>query len=207
MANRPFTDIIAKLQRFEIELKAAMPAIVKEMAGVALSYKINQIRRNRGLFSNAKYSDNPGVPAYLYKGKNGDYPRALNSAGRAYINKQIKEGARFKGKKSRGGLSPFIKAGFVNWKGLRAAQGLPTSKVDLTYTGRMFQNVGVIDVRVLGPLYLATIGGRDKETIDKLKWNYIRYGDFLNLNGKAIALARENAKKRIEEIYQKIVLD
>lgn len=208
--ERPVTDLIAKLQKFEIELKAAMPAFVTEMAGVALSYKITQIRRNRGLFSNAKYSDNPGVPAYLYKGKNGDYPRALNAAGRAYINRQIKEGSRYnagKGVKTGGSrFNPFTKAGFVNWKGLRAAQGLPTSKVDLTYTGRMFQNIGIIDNRVIGLNYQATIGGLDTETRNKLMWNFARYGNFLNLEGQALTLARKKMSERIEQLYIKIVL-
>lgn len=206
----PFEVLAQRFAKFEIELRAQLPAITTEMAGTALSYKITQIRRNRGLFSNAKYSDHPGVPAYLYKGKNGDYPRALNGAGRAYINRQIKEAQRYKPKSGTGGgakFNRFSKVGFVNWKGLRAAQGLPVSKVDLTYTGRMFQNIGITDVRIIGNSCQATIGGTDQETKNKLKWNMARYGDFLNLGGLSIELAKKKAAQRINDLFKRIVID
>jgi hypothetical protein len=202
--------LIQKLNRYEAEVKLQMPIIVKEMAGVALSYQLVLIRRNGGLLSNDTYSDNPGVPAYLYRGKDKDYPKALNAAGRKYIDRKIKEGEKYNAKKGQasGGsrFNPFLKAGYINWKGLRAAQGLQTSKVDLTYTGRMLQNINVIDVRVIGNIYQAVLGGTDRETRDKLKYNRKRYGDFLKFSEQAITLARKRGNERLKELYKQIVL-
>lgn len=215
---------VDRLRTFEVELKAAMPGIAKEMGEVALSYTLTQIRRNGGILSNNRYSDNPGVPAYLYKGKNATYPKALNAAGRAYIDKQIKykeklgklksadqagitAGKDGKKRYPRGTFNPFVNAGFINWKGLRAAQGLQTSKVDLTYSGRMLQNVSVIDVRVIGYIYQAVVGGKDQETRDKLKWNRARYGDFLKFTDIAYDIAKKHADQRVLDLYTKIVIN
>lgn len=202
-------QLLLKLDKFEMQLKSSMPEFVREMAGVVLSYTITAIRRNGGLIGNPTYSNNPGVPAYLYKGKNSDYPKALNAAGRRYINAKIKEGQKFsdsiKNKRKKAPIVIDGKPGFINWKGLRNAQGLQVERVDLTYSGRMFQNIFVIDNKIMGTLYQAVLGGQDTETINKLRWNYARYGNFLKPPQIALDFGHKRLNDRINQLYLKIM--
>lgn len=212
-------DLILKLERFELELRAEMPSIMKEVGETMLSFTLTEIRRNGGIRSNAQYSNNPGVPAYLYRGKNKDYPKALNAAGRAYIESKIKYSKRIAGFKAkdlasqgidrfpRGSANPFNYAGFINWKGLRAAQGLQITKVDLTYSGRMLQSVTFTGNTTSGDVFRVIFGGSDMETRDKLKWNFERYGDFLAFSDECQRLGTLTADKRISEIYRRVVLN
>jgi hypothetical protein len=106
--------------------------------------------QNNGIPSKARYSTKL-VPTWYFKYK------ALNAAGRQYVKKN--------------------KLG--TWGGFRTAQGLPSSVVNLTYSGRM--------LRSLQPLLVSSAGGRAKarivastrEDANKLKYTTERYGDFL----------------------------
>lgn len=208
MAKKTIEDLINKLSEFERQLKSTMPSVSREMAGTVLSYTLAGLRKN-GIPGNPRYSSKAGVPAYLYRGKNRDYPKLINAGGRAFIEKKIKEledarkvkKAGFKGYKAFGSST----AGLVNWKQIRKSQGLQTSNVDLTYSGRMFQSTGITGSKTRGTNYITMIAGMDKETRDKLKHNFARYGPFLAPSPKALEFARIGAKNRIETLFKKII--
>lgn len=207
--GKTIADLINRLSEFERQLKSNMPGVSREMAGTVLSYTLAGLRKN-GIPGNPRYSPREGVPAYLYRGKNKDYPRILNGAGRAFINKKIKEAEDARKVKKANGYKGFqafgsSKAGLVNWKQIRKAQGLQVSNVDLTYSGRMFQSTGITGSKTKGTNYITLIAGMDKETRDKLKHNFKRYGPFLAPSEKALDFARIGAKNRIETLFKKIV--
>lgn len=201
-------DLITRITKFEQELRNQMPTISKEMAGVALSYSLAIIRKD-GLPGRPQYS-NRKVPAYLYRGKNRTYPNALNGAGRTFIDQKIKEMEKARAVKKKGfkGYSPFgaSSAGMMNWKMLRKAQGLQTTEVDFTYTGRTLQNVGPIAYRTNFQIYVTVLGGTQKETKNKLKWGMKRYGRFLDPNQKAQDMARRQGLSRIGDLFKSVVL-
>lgn len=206
--GKSITDLINRLSEFENQLKRNMPDVSREMAGTVLSYTLAGLRKN-GIPGNPKYSNKAGVPAYLYRGKNKDYAKALNGAGRAFIDKKIKEGEDARKVKKDGfkGYKPFgaSNAGMINWKQLRKAQGLQVSNVDLTYSGRMFQSTGITGTKNRGTSYVTMIAGMDRETRNKLQFNFKRYGEFLKPSDRALDFARIGAKNRIENLFKHIV--
>lgn len=87
---------------------------------------------------------------------------------------------------------------------LRIKRGMQVRFVDLTFTGKMFQNW-----RLPGSYreYLKVggyVGGTDDETKNKLKWNKSRYPDFDKLDDEEKELiAQQLVKPRLLEILNK----
>lgn len=80
------------------------------------------------------------------------------------------------------------------WGDFRQAQGLQSSFVDLTYSGRMFGGLTPLKRFKQGTKFIVQMGGTDKEVDDKLYYNTQRYGDFLQPN--------EAEQREIDEIVQ-----
>jgi len=78
------------------------------------------------------------------------------------------------------------------WGNFRKAQGLNSSFVDLTYSGRMFNGLRPIKKFATGTTFEVHMGGTDQEVDNKLMWNIERYGDFLQPN--------QEEQKEIDEI-------
>lgn len=88
----------------------------------------------------------------------------------------------------------------VSYEEWRKLNGLQVAHVDLTFTGRMFQNLAIIETIVADGNYLTIIGGIDKEVKDKLRWNAERFGNFLTLTPEEkeeFSKIMEESKKRI----------
>lgn len=86
----------------------------------------------------------------------------------------------FEGKELNAGGAAYIAAHKLgNWGGFRAAQGLRSDVVNLTYSGRMFQSLQVQILPATGFVYQAQIVASDVESAKKLRYNQQRYGDFL----------------------------
>lgn len=99
---------------------------------------------------NAAYSQN-FIPTFLFKG------RELNAGGRAYLKKNP----------------------LGNWGGFRAAQGLPVSYVNLTYTGRTFQSLQTRAGVSGDNVFRAETVASDSESAKVMAYNIKRYGDFM----------------------------
>lgn len=63
------------------------------------------------------------------------------------------------------------------YKQKRAARGLPTSYVNLDFTGDMWRDIKLIEVKTSRGLTTAKIGAQFQENDDKLFYNSIRYDD------------------------------
>lgn len=96
------------------------------------------------------YSTNP-VPTWWFANK------VLNSSGRAYV------------KKNRLGT----------WGGFRAAQGLPSDRVTVTYTGRMFRSLTPTEGVATGTVFTSQVVASNAESAKVLGYNIEHYGDFL----------------------------
>lgn len=92
---------------------------------------------------------------------------------------------------------------YLNWADVRQAHGNQTAFVDLTFTGRMLNNIGVIKTEKVGNAYVTTIGGFEKEVRDKMIWNAKRYGDFLILVPEEKKMISELGKSLISEVTKK----
>lgn len=112
------------------------------------------------------------IPTFLFA------KRALNASGRAYV-KANKRGT---------------------WGQFRAAQGLPSSSVNLTYTGAMFRSLNVQGGASAGTQYSARVVAADAESAQKVAFNEQRYGDFLQPNASEAADVAAVGKKEIDKV-------
>lgn len=152
-------DAINKLDALIAALEGGMKKISEEVATNAMALIINRIQQE-GL-EGEKYSKNK-LPNFFFENK-----------GNIAAQKAIK--SKKKNSKYADGVS------YEEWRDLN---GLQTDIVDLTFTGRMFQNIGITSAIQVGNNFITVITGFDKEVKDKLRWNAARYGDFFKVNEK-----------------------
>lgn len=192
--KKPLSELIDKLNRIPEYLSEFMPGEVETTAKDFIALRVTQIRREGLKF---RYSNNPGVPAYLYKGKNSTYPNIINQAGRAFIDKKIKEGQKAKKSKFKGFVSfGSSNAGLVNWKQIRQAQGFQVDEVDLSYTNQMLNSVAVIGKESSRTRYRARISAIGTKNRAKFTGNYKRYGDFFQPDQKTKDILGKASAKR-----------
>ena len=91
------------------------------------------------------------VPTFFF------YNKTLNAGGRAYI-KANKTGT---------------------WAGLRGAQGLPTSFVNLTYSGMMIRSLTATEDSASGAVFRAKLIASDEQNARLVDYNITRYGNWL----------------------------
>ena len=114
------------------------------------------------------------VPRFFFKDK------AFNAGGRAYA-KEKKKGS---------------------WAGFKAALGLKSDVVTLTFTGRMFRSLTTQQAGQSGTMFFARIVAADKESADKVGWNMDRYGDFLAPNAAEAAEVAQVGEVEVNKILQ-----
>jgi len=173
---------IEKIDGLLAALENGMPVISEEIATNALALVVNRIQ-GEGI-AGKTYSTNK-VPAFLF----------LLGGGKALDTEKTRAFARKKAKKNEE----------TNWSEIRDAHGNQNRFVDLTFTGRMWQNTQVLDTKQVGNNYITIIGGMDKEVKDKLKWNAARYGDFLAVNEEEQKILAEIFENRLTEILSKFL--
>jgi hypothetical protein len=181
---KTISDLIRVLNEIPAVLSEYMPTEIETAAKDFIALQVTRIRRE-GLVNKPTYSTKPGIPAYLLKGKNATYPTALNSTGRAFIDKRIKA------KPTKANRY----ANFINHRDMRNAQGLQTAFVDLSYSNDMLNSIGVLGKENARTFYRARLGALSTKASVKFGGNYKRYGDFFQPNqmirdvvGKASAL-------------------
>ncbi len=90
----------------------------------------------------------------------------------------------------------------INWADIRRAHGNQTQFVDLTFTGRMFQNIGIVATEKNGTIYTTIIAGMTQEARDKLKWNTENYGEFFKTNSAENKMLNEIIGNRINDFIK-----
>lgn len=186
-------DYINRLDAAIKTVEAELPKISEEMAMNTMALVVNRIQQEG--VEGKTYSKNK-LPVFFFVG------RELNAGGKALVErhkkKKDRDSAKKKGEKVRKNQGLDDLEPGISYEEWREANGLQTAHVDLTFSGRMFQNLGIIGTVKTGDSYVTIIGGIDKEVKDKLQWNAKRFGDFMATNNE------ENAELSI--IYKNRVL-
>lgn len=157
---------INNLEQFLNVVQNELPVIMTEGA-TTMKTQIQDRIQERGLDDQnnpLKYgSGNPysekDIPAFFYKNA-----ETLNAGASKYVDDQIEEGEG------------------ISYKDWREANNLQTDHVDLTFSGRMWQNIGLTSVKSGQNIAIVTISGKTTEAEDKAFFNSIRYGDILTPN-------------------------
>ena len=196
------TEFIAKLDVVINTFEAELIVASEELALSAMALVVNRIQREG--IAGKKYSVNK-LPAFFY------YDRWLNAGGKAlyesHTKKHLREGLNdffgdsIKLKKSK---VDNLEDG-ISYEEWRIANGLQVNHVDLTFSGRMFQNLGIIATKKVGSYYVTVIGGTNPEIVLRLEYNAIRYGDFLTPNKEEIDLLQRQFVERIENFIKTIL--
>lgn len=180
-------ELKAKLERIAREApeKLLQVATIVSITGKALS---ERTIKDKGF--GELYSKNP-IPVWFFSGKE------LNQKGNLYIDR--KQG---KGKKKKGGQEEFD--GLGTWEEFRAAQGLQTGHVDLTFSGKMWAGMFPQEAYQKGTLFIAPLGHNNKEGQQEMNYNFERYGDFV---GKVLKEENRDAMANvaIEEIMKILI--
>ncbi len=69
--------------------------------------------------------------------------------------------------------------------------------VDLTFTGNMWKNTGIVSTVDQGGVVTVTVAGKDQFTRDKMVNNADLRGDFLTLSPKEIEQLKDDSKERL----------
>jgi hypothetical protein len=128
--------------------------------------------QNQGL-AGAHYSGTV-VPTWFFTNK------AFNAGGRAYI-KANKKGT---------------------YQGFKQALGLPSDYVSLTLTGRMFRSLTTLPASVSGTVYSSRIVAADEESAKVVRYNIVRYGDFLKPTDAEAAEVQAVGQAEVDKIMK-----
>lgn len=175
-------EAIDKLETLITSLDTELMNISEKVALTTKNLIVNRIQQ-KGI--GKQYSKNK-IPAYLLL---LDEDRLDTSAAVNFVKQKAEEGD-----------------GLVSWEEVRQAHGNQTAFVDLTYTGRMFMNLGIIATEKKGDKYITIIGGFDEEVRKKLEWNTIRFGEFMITipeEDKVLAEMLNNRLRDLENNYLK----
>lgn len=177
MADVTSKEWQAKLRKLSEAIQKSGQKIAEKMAITGKSLVQERIQREG---FGEKYSTND-IPAFYLRGKE------RNAAGRRYLEDNN------------------LDDDLVTWGAFRKAQGLQTEFVDLTYSGRMFAGLVVIEKFTDGTRFVARLGGSDQEVDKKLDWNSQRYGDFLQPNAFEAAEIDEIVQDEFESLLNKFL--
>ncbi len=182
-------DAIKKIDGYLADFDQEMAKISEELAINAKSLIIHRIQ-TEGL-PGRQYSKHK-LPEFFFEG------RELNGGGKALLEKHSKKAARDEqraaGEKVRKNKALDELEDGISYEEWRRANGLQTNFIDLTFSGRSFQNVGVIATEKRGDIYITIVGAFNEETRQKLRYNAIRFGDFFVVN--------EQEQKMLNELYR-----
>lgn len=152
-------QFISKLEVAEQRLTDGLVAIAEE---AALNTKALVVRRiqSQGV---GEYSEKK-MPTFFFMTENGspDNRKTKTNSGSKFI------------------ADAAVENKMINWADIRDAEGLQTDYVDLTFTGETFRDLNIIGVNVQRGRVTAILGCSRQETIDKLRWNVERYGNFMD---------------------------
>jgi len=88
----------------------------------------------------------------------------------------------------------------ISYVDYRKAKGLPVDRVTLTVTGEMWRSIGIVEEREDDGTYIAFLGGRDQETINKIAWNY-KDRPFMSLNDDELEIIRTASGSRVRSKF------
>lgn len=218
---RGLNEFIEKLKLLEVELLKAGPKIAVEIAQSATALSIRRIQKEG--VTGKKYSTHPMFATQnMFNRKDRFKPTEIASElGRDESGKLVKGGSRnkkgevakkstakkrvmwIKFKGARKAVPVMLLPG--GYKELRQLNGLQSNFVDLTFSGRMVQNIKVLKSSSREAKFLAIVGVDNPENKGKLAGNAKKYGDFLAPTEKEEEVLSTIPLNRITEIIKKVL--
>jgi hypothetical protein len=184
MATYTLDQYIGLLDTAIEKMEAELPKISEEMATNTMALIMNKVQQD-GI--GRTYSNNK-LPLFYF------HDRALNAGGRNALEKKKKAAKK---DPDEYGMS------YIEW---RIANGLQVAHKDYTFTGRMWQNIQVIGTVRRGNNFITIMGGTDKETKDKLRWNAERDGEFFILAPEDEKIIQDLGNKRMDALVKSLNL-
>ncbi len=177
-------------------INAALPAIAETLT---LSAKAISERRIKNAGFGVKYSENQ-LPAYWFHGKE------LNQRGTKFLEQRgvnpgtgKKQDPKKKRRKAGDKKPAELHLTTTTWGEFREAQGLQAGFVDLGYSNKMWANMQPLKVEERDGVTVALLGATNRESQDKMNWNFERYGDFIRKGIK-----EEDAKVLTEVVVNEL---
>jgi hypothetical protein len=165
-----------RLQQIREALREHLPNIATTLALTAKALAERNIKE-KGF--GVLYSNNK-VPAWFLHGKE------LNQKGTKFLADRgvnpstgAQGGGKKKRRKKKGDPDPGYFDKETNWKEFRAAQGLQTAFIDLSYSNKMWANMQVVQVITEALIVKALLGATNREAQNKMNWNRENFGDFI----------------------------
>lgn len=125
-------------------------------------------------------------------------------AGNARYSKNKLNPKKLLGTELRAGAAAELREkGSMSYEEWRVANGLQVDHVDLTYSGRMFQNFQVQGTNREGNSIVTVISVTQQDEVKKMEANKERYGDFLEITEKEKDLLLLDFE---DELIQKLAL-
>lgn len=170
------------------------------MATIPATALLNQLKA----FSAALTQQAPGiVETMALTGSSLVIDRIQREGVGSYSNNEVPT-FYFAGKELNAGGKSYLEDNDTGtWGDFRSAQGLQSSYVDLTYSGRMFGGLTPLKRFQQGTKFIVQMGGTDKEVDEKLFYNIQRYGDFLQPNEAEQREVDEIAQDALEALLKK----
>lgn len=208
-------DLNKKLELLERNILSAAATIVTEYAADYTAVAIHSLQKEG--VDGAKYSTDPMLAtASMFNKKAAFKPTVVGTTlGRDDKGKLVKGGVRTKKgnvrKSSTEDLYKWVKFPGAKkavpvmeleegYKELRQLNGLQISHVDLTFTGRMLQNIRVLRDEQKGFKFLAFIGASNEENKKKMEGLNKRYGNFLKIDNQVQVTLNKKAIKQFTDI-------
>lgn len=192
-------EAIARIDQMISGLDAELEKASEEMALSLMGMIINRIQQE-GL-PGRKYSKNK-LPAYFF------YDRALNAGGRALYDKHVKkrerELLREIGETVRKNKALDELEDGISYEEWRVANGLQVAHVDLTFSGRMLQNLGIIGTKRAGNFFVTVLGGTNEETKLRIEYNTLRFGKWFKATPQEVDILKTQFNNRIESYLQRM---
>lgn len=187
-------DLEAKFLQIEQALLSEGPKIVQMYAADYLAEAVTEIQTTG--IEGAKYSTEPFYAGKsLYNNQSGFSPR-----GKEF--KDLKKKEREKRADGTARKTMYLPGGYEELRGLN---GLQTSFVDLTFSGRMLANLGVRKETAEEGKLMAYLGASNEEEIDKLSGQAGRYKNLLRLSPERVKPIQEDSVKRFFDLIKRII--
>lgn len=141
------TAQIKRMEEIERRLRNLQGDIIREGANLCADIAQRVINEGKDKDGNAfsAYSRR-GVPAYWYFG------RSLNASGESRVRAAAK------------------RKEYVSYADFRTFNNRPIDKKNFSFSNEMWRNFGVLGVQYSGGVYVLQIGGKTRESADKIGW-------------------------------------
>ncbi len=217
-------DLDKRLAQLESEILKEGPRIAQELALNALALSKNRVQTTG--IPGKRYSTREMLATEsMFNRKKGFKPTEIESTEIGRIGKRNQVAGGFRqpgtGRVDQRGAQRKKRWMWIRFKGakkavpvmvlpggykqLRQLNGLQANYVDLTFSGRMFQNIKLLEPRNNGSKFVAYIGGGNQETKNKMKGMNARFGAFLDPDKKDVEILTTIQTNRINEIIKRVL--